>query len=458
VSQDPPVKELLVRDPQYRALKEYLISITGLSYYENKDEDLARHIQGRLTTLGINDCTSYFEMLKDPLQRGAELDALVAEITIGETYFFRHQEHFDALRDVVIPDLLARKHASRSLRIWCAGCAAGPEAYSLAILLKREFGEKLAGWSVSILGTDINQHSLACARQGKFSDWALRGTSAELKRECFVAEGNSWRIAPEYKDWISFRHHNLVEHPFPSPINGLCAFDLILCRNVMIYFGMNLINRIIGQFHDCLLEEAWLLVGPTEPNMTSFKAFQAVNAPGVTIYRKGAKAALTSTASERPAVTPQPTPPSRADAARNNKPVRPSRNTDPELAEVRRYADCGDWSKALACCERLLITDNLSSPLHFYHALVLEQMGRNLEAEAALRRAIYLDRRSVLPHYYLGLCLQSRSDSRDAARSFENAVALLEAHDDAEVFVDADGITVAEMKQLAKMQLEVLRS
>ena len=127
------------------------------------------------------------------------------------------------------------------------------------------------------------------------------------------------------------------------------------------------------------------------------------------------------------------------------------------LIDVRRHADRGAWESAARCCEQLLRTDNLNSATHFHHALVLQQMGRHDEAERSLRRAIYLDRQSVLAHYYLGLFLQSRGDGRHAERSFENALDLLRARGDTEVFADADGITVAELRKLAKMHIEILR-
>jgi chemotaxis protein methyltransferase CheR len=445
-------------DPFYPHLKAYLIETTGLKYYEDKDDDLASRIHRRLSSLGIRDCASYHDLLRDPLLGSRELDELLAEITIGETYFFRHQEHFDALRDVVLPDLLARNHARRSLRIWCAGCADGPEAYSLAILLEREMSQKLVDWDVSILGTDINRRSLARARDGKFDEWALRATNEELKRECFLKEGNCWQIAPKYKQWISFQYHNLVEDPVPSLANNLTAFDLIICRNVTIYFGPDLTRRMIQQFHDCLVGRAWLLVGPTEPNMTFFTSFCAVNAPGVTLYQKAPQCAAAATATNPQMALPPPPP---LDTVHTPFPHgRASLNPGVEhtLADVRLHADRGEWAEAVQGCEQLLKKGSLDSLVHFYYALVLEQMARHSAAEAALRKAIYLDRKSVLPHYYLGLFLQSRGDPRQAARSFENAIELLELRRDAEAFADADGMTVAEMKKLAKMHLEVLQT
>jgi chemotaxis protein methyltransferase CheR len=449
-------KDDLTCDPLYPFLKSHLIETTGLHYYADKDDDLANRIHRRFSSLGVHDCASYLDILRDSQRGRRELDELIGEITIGETYFFRHQEHFDALRDIVFPDLLARNHAKRSLRIWSAGCADGPEPYSLAILLWREMAHKLVDWDVSILGTDINRASLARAREGKYEDWALRATNEDLKRDCFLRDGKSWQIVPRFKQWISFQYHNLVEDQAPSLVNNLTAFDLIVCRNVTIYFAPDLAHRMIQRFHDCLVGGAWLLVGPTEPNMTSFTSFCAVNAPGVTLYRKAPQSTKVAAAID-PVIMPLPLPCSTPPIVHAGSVQTPSGpRVEQTLAGVRLHADRGEWQSAVRCCEQLLKEDSLNSVVHFYHALVLEQMARHSEAELAVRRAIYLDRQSALPHYYLGLFLQSRGDLRQAARSFENAIELLESREDGDVIADADGMTVAEMKKLARMHLEVL--
>jgi chemotaxis protein methyltransferase CheR len=454
VSATLPFPDALIMDPLYPRLKEHLVESTGLAYYADKDVDLARRVGRRLSTLGAPDCAAYLAILRDPVRGPSELDALIAEVTIGETYFFRHEEHFDALRDVVLPDLIARNRPSRRLRIWSAGCADGPEPYSVSILLKRNLAHELAGWDVTILGTDINRHCLARAREAKFETWALRSTPEDLKGACFLNEGRWWRLAPEYKEWVSFQYHNLVEHSFPSLLNNLFGFDLIVCRNVMIYFGPDLMQRTIRRFHDCLVPGAWLLVGPSEPNMTYYSSFRTVPAPGVTLYQK----LVGQVDNLRPIVNRPPW--DEADAASrpiDNRPQVVNLPHKPTLADVRRYADGGAWESAVGCCELLLKQDNLNSTSHFYFALVLEQTGRHDEAQKSLRRAIYLDRQSVLAHYYLGLSLQSRGDGRHAERSFENALDLLRSRSDSDIFADADGITVAELRKLAKMHIEILR-
>jgi len=459
----PPVTENLTADPLYHSLKAYLIEASGMSYYADKDDDLAGRIQRRLQVLGLNDCASYLGILRDPIKGRAELDELIAEVTIGETYFFRHAEHFDALRNIVLPDLIARNQEKRSLRIWCAGCADGPEAYSIAILLGREMAHKLVDWNVSILATDINRYSLARAREGKFAEWAFRATPDEIRQECFVPEGAGWRIAPRHKEWISFEHYNLIADPVSAPVTRITPIDLIVCRNVMIYFDADVTQQMVHRFHGCLAEGGWLLVGPTEPNMKYFKAFSTVNAPGVTLYQKTAPAKVPMIEPETlppPRPRPQPAP---AKLQSIQKAARPdavpllSAPPEPTIEQARALADRGDWLTAVEICERLLKKDSLNWQAQFCHALVLDHMGRRDEAEAGLRKAIYLERQSALPHYYLGLLLQSKGNDKQAARSFQNAIQLLESRADAETFADADGITVAEMRKLAQMHLQVVQ-
>ncbi len=494
---------MLTDDPLYSGLKQYIVGHTGLAYYQDKDADLAQRIGRRLASLNVPDCAAYLQMLRDPRNGPAELEALISEITIGETYFFRHQDHFDALRDVVLPEIIARNSSLGCLRIWCAGCADGSEPYSLSILLKNDLANQLAGWEVTILGTDINRRCLERARAGKFEDWALRSTPEDVKRNCFIKEGKSWTLAPQYRESVCFEYHNLAEDRLPPLVHRLSAFDLIVCRNVTIYFGPGQTQRIVQRFHDCLVPGGWLLVGPAEPNMTYFTSFRVLNAPGVTLYQKERQPApdpvpgeriglqlplppesgerLPESRSPAAAITPAVPDPARAQSApaestpaqsksaestpaqfaiaqstlAQSKPAEPT-PAHPTIADIRRHADGGAWESAVRCCEQLLELDTLNSDAHFYHALILEHTQRPAEAERSLRQAIYLDRTSVLPHYYQGLFLQSRGDRRQAARSFENTLDLLRTHGESEILPNGDGISVADLKKLAQRHLEIL--
>jgi chemotaxis protein methyltransferase CheR len=430
----------IVEDPHYAPLKEYLIAATGLAYYGDRDQYMAELIGRRLSTLGVRDCASYSERLADGEAGSRELDALIAEMTIGETYFFRDRPQFDAIRDVVIPEILDRKQSSKRLRIWSAGCSNGAEPYSLAILLARDLGHRLSGWDVSIFATDINRRYLAQGQAGRFQEWALRATCASVKQECFTKKGQVWAIRPEYTEWTTFAHMNLVESAFPS------QFDLILCRNVMIYFAPETIRRLIPQFHDALSDGGWFVAGAAEHNLENFHCFDTVSAPGATVYRKSERvlrAAMSAVPAQMSAFPTEITP----------------ADTLPEPAtidDLRLLADRGDWENAVPQCDRLLAQDRLNPAVHFYRALLLEQTARREEAERSLRQAIYLDRNFLLAHYHLGLALAKGNRRRLAARSFANVLRLAGGMRDEQPIENGDGLTVAGLKQVAEMHLRNL--
>jgi chemotaxis protein methyltransferase CheR len=465
----------LVLDPDYPSLKRHLIESTGLAYYVDKDVDLAARISARLSELTLDGCGAYLDLLRNRQAGEPERHLLIGLLTIGETYFFRYTEQFDALRDVVIPDVLERNRASRTLRIWSAGCAIGAEPYSVAILLKQHFGDRLGGWDVRILGTDINQAFLARATRGEFDERALRSTPDEVKREWFLPSGPSghvWVVKPLLKEWVSFQYHNLVEHPYPSVVHGIAALDVILCRNVMIYFDWEVIGRILGRFHECLSDGGWLAVGHAESNTDVFRTYRTVNVPGATLYQKNenrppiatSPAASLAGTPWHPSPAPQPwSPPvlpAMPDDVRSGAAALAQKQAAPalsDLAVARRFADQGEWLEAARRFESLVERERLNPLAHFYQGVVLEQMNRVDAAERAFRAAIYLDRTFVLAHYHLALLLGKTGRQDSAVQSLRNVQGLLAKTDEEREIPDADGLTVGDLVQLTAMHMDLWR-
>ena len=458
-------------DPGFAPLKGFIIEATGLAYYADKDDDLALRVSERLAASGEPDCAAYLQLLHDARAGAAELDRLVEQLTVGETSFFRHAELFDGLRATVLPDLLGRNRDRRRLRIWSAGCATGAEPYSIAILLARDFAAAVEGWEISILGTDINRRFLARAAEGVFRDWDFRGTCWSKIDDCFERRGAEWAIRAEYRKWVSFQWHNLVRHPYPSLINNLVAFDLILCRNVLIYLSTDTVNRVTQRLYACLVEGGWLLVGHAEPNVDRFRAFRTVNVPGAVLYQRpltlasGAASAGAPAPPERapiPLIAKRPAAtaaPARAPARRagSNGGVARADQAGRRLAEVRRMADAGALDAAVDACKRLVAADMMNPELHLHLALLAEQQGDRRQAEAALRRTIYLSPENALAHYFAGLLQQRGGRRSEAIRSYRNVLKLLAERADADLAPSADGVTVCDLRELARMQLEVAR-
>jgi chemotaxis protein methyltransferase CheR len=268
---------------------------------------------------------------------------------------------------------------------------------------------------------------------------------------------------------VSFQHHNLVEHPYPSIVHGIAALDLILCRNVMIYFDWAVIGRVIGRFHECLVDGGWLAVGHAESNTEVFRTYRTVNVTGATIYQKSSDHPTAPSHPVSPALAPtmwQPaaggqqqwSPPVLPDVPASSRPsparlpVTPALNG---LALVRQLADQGNWTDAARRCELLLDADPLNAAVHFYQALIMEQMNQYGDAELAFRRALYLDRAFLLAHYHLAILLGKTGRRDNAIRSLRNVQGLLSRMDKNQPIADADGLTPDDLGQLIDMQLEL---
>jgi chemotaxis protein methyltransferase CheR len=443
-------------DPSYPRLKRHLIAATGLAFYTDRDEQLCELISERMAELGLGSCASYGQFL-DGVQGHREWEILTGQLTIGETYFFRDEAHYAALRDIVFPDILSRNRRSMELRVWSAGCSTGAEPYSLAIMLSRQMAERTAGWKISIVGTDLNRSFLAEAEEGKYREWALRATPNAVRRDCFSKDGGLWAIDPRFKEWVSFQYLNLAESKLTPPFTG--PVDLILCRNVMIYFGAEANRKLIGTFHDCLADGGWLAVGAAETSPGKFQAFHLVDAAGARLYQKMTKPNMALVVVPAP-VTLQPAAAQPlVEPAAVEPPVakpRALRAHEPQRADLEgllRLADRGDWERAHDYSQRLLEQEPLNPVAHFYKALMLEHLGRAPDAERSLRRAIYLDRNFALAHYHLGLALKRDRQTDKASRSFGNVLRVLEGIPDHAAVTAGPGVNATGLMELAKMHL-----
>ena len=462
--------EAIRRDPNFPRLKSMVIDATGLAYYADKDSAFAERINRRLPFGRITTVGGYLAALEAEGPTGAEYQGLINELAVGETFFFRYIEQFDALRAVAIPECLRRNQSSRLLRIWSAGCSIGPEAYTLEILLKQHFAAQLEGWQVHIVGTDINGAFLEQARRGAYGDWAVRGLSPETLEACFDRQDKLWSVKPKYRQWTSFMPFNLVDGAIPSYPHGIGHFDIILCRNVMIYFDEATRHRLLGNLHKALADGGWLVVGHAEAGPQMNELFIPVSVPGATLYRKQAEPAAPAAAGRglppSPAAAPalpvlksrraigpapdaapdpavRPAPRSRRAAPAATPPAAP---TPPDTAETN------ERSTVLEACLAQVEANRLDPGAHYQLGLVEEELGVG-DPVAAFKRALYLDPRFVLADYHLALAYWRRGRLVPAQRHFRNAREALESRPDDEAVAEGGGLTVQELRGMLDLWL-----
>lgn len=231
--------------PQFR---HTILSLTGIDLDCYKGNQMERRLQAIMRRVGAEDLLQYSRMLQGEPQRVKEFRDF---LTINVTEFFRNPDKFAELKERILPDLLRRWPR---LRIWSAGCSTGAEPYSLVIILD----ELDPRGQHEIVATDIDEEALKAARSGAYPERDMREVSPQRRRRYFTQEGDLWVVRPEYRQRVRFQQQNLLSDPFPTEV------DLILCRNVVIYFSEEAKDGLYCRFHRALKPGGILFVGGTE--------------------------------------------------------------------------------------------------------------------------------------------------------------------------------------------------
>jgi chemotaxis protein methyltransferase CheR len=250
-------REFEFTDVDFRRVRELVRGTIGISLAESKRELVYGRLVRRVRHLG---CGSFAEYL-DCLEPGdAELEQFCNAITTNLTAFFRERHHFEFLAQAVLPALLQRNAWSRRIRIWSAGCSTGEEPYSIAMVVRETLGD-LGGWDLRILATDVDSNVLAQAQSGIYDAARFEGIGNPRRERWFVAApgGRGHEARPELKQLIAFRRLNLIE---PWPMRG--PFDVIFCRNVIIYFDKETQRDIVGRMAGLQREGDHLILGHSE--------------------------------------------------------------------------------------------------------------------------------------------------------------------------------------------------
>jgi chemotaxis protein methyltransferase CheR len=273
-------------DPAYLKIRDLIYRASGIYHAEEKLYLLTSRCMHRMSEIGTQNPSEYLKRLTTGADRDAELRLLLNEITIGETYMFRHPPQLEALRTVILPEIVKVKSQMgfKRLRFWTAGCSTGEEPYTLAIFLLQESVNFLAGWTFDILATDLNDSSLETARAGIYGDYALRNTSEALRKKYFkVQDGTRLQVADQLKALVRFERINLSDENKMLLQKGI---DVIFCCNVLIYFDLESKRRVVRHFYSSLAPGGYLFLGHAESLFQVDDSFRLVHFPKTTAYRK----------------------------------------------------------------------------------------------------------------------------------------------------------------------------
>ncbi|MFQ5599313.1 MAG: CheR family methyltransferase [Candidatus Krumholzibacteriia bacterium] len=424
-----------------------------------READLERGARAAARAHGFPNAQSYIEKMLSLAWTQEQAEILASHLTVGETCFFRETEALDVLKREVLPQLVWSRRNDRRLNFWSAGCCTGEEPYSLAILVREQLQDP-GDWDVRILASDVNPRFLRIARTGIYSRWSFRGTPQELRRKYFDRRADDrFEIHGDIRDMVTFTYGNLVEHPpcrFGEEAHGM---DVILCRNLLMYFSDEQRARAISNLHRALDDDGWLLVSAVESFSGFCPQFDLVHSPGAIFYRKtsrqgreqerGPRTASSDTLRPgggaaddmRGEVVPlQDTHRTRAGSrveVRQTHVPQESPNREPEAApgrdpysEAKEAYRLGRHDEVLRRLLAILPArgERVGSPGFGKEAALLARtyadVGRLEEAFHWCRDAIEAERMNADLHYLLGVILQEQERTEEAVKSLRRAVYL----------------------------------
>ncbi|MEM7045455.1 MAG: protein-glutamate O-methyltransferase [Pseudomonadota bacterium] len=272
-----PDKEFAFSDVDYRSIRDRVYDLAGISLGDQKVDLVYSRLSKRLRALGLTSFTSYLELL-DSAEGRPELERMLNALTTNLTSFFRESHHFDHLKTVAVKSALDRqKFSNHRLRLWSSACSTGEEPYSIAMTLL-DCDIDLSGVDTRILATDLNTEVLQHASNGRYSSAVMAKCPAASRRHFKLDKDGKGEVQASVKGLISFRHLNLL-HSWP--MKGL--FDIIFCRNVLIYFDNDTKQQLVNRFVDILEPGGWLYLGHSESASGTHPDLELI---GRTIYRK----------------------------------------------------------------------------------------------------------------------------------------------------------------------------
>lgn len=494
-------------------VSSYVGSRLGLHFPKERSGSLQRGLERAAADFGLPDVASCARwLLSSPLSKH-QIEVLASHLTVGETYFFRDRKLFEYLEKTILPARIRQgRKAGRRLRIWSAGCATGEEPYSIAILLRKLIRD-IENWNIALLATDINPVALAKAVKGIYGNWSFREVPARVKTVYFEEiEAGRYALHPEFRKLVTFSCHNLFEDPYPSLTNNTNAMDIIICRNVLMYFAPDRQREVVRRLCHCLVEGGLLILTPVEGSETLCRPLVPLRLPGATVYRKANRggAAPDETPFKEPAffesgpprfqvseplpvpevekageglsaLPPLELPPAetvKSGTVSEEKPLPPP---DPygealaayekglhDIAETgitklladrpdsaaglallaRIKANRGQLAEARELCVAAIAAEKLHPGFHYLLGMIQQELGSAEESTASFKRAIYLEQNFVLAHFALGTVARRQGVSREAARHFANARAALRNYRRDDMLPESEGVTAGRMEEI----------
>ncbi|MEM9883119.1 MAG: protein-glutamate O-methyltransferase CheR [Planctomycetota bacterium] len=279
----PATTRITLTQPQFETLRKVVYDRAGIHFQDTKKYVLESRLARRLEELEFENFDQYLVFLTSGPYQLDEFQEMFNRITINETSFFRNEPQLNQFENRFLPELLENRRANKTLRVWSAACSSGEEPYTLAMILHRSLGIRLSDWKIEILGTDISEKVLKTAQAGRYPHYAIKSTNPMVLSRYFKQEGREYQLDPEIMSMVHFEKLNLKD---TYAARRFGTFDVIFCRNVMIYFDEPMKKSCVQMFHKQLADDGTLMIGHSESLRNLGVAFTQLNVPQAFAYEK----------------------------------------------------------------------------------------------------------------------------------------------------------------------------
>lgn len=435
---------------------------------------------------------NYLKELRKAHDHSLIIEQLINNITIGETYFFRDQKQMNLLTERILPDIIENKKREQNhhLRIWSAGVSSGEEIYTLAMILNEKFSDT-AHWTVSLLGTDINTLQLNKAISGEYTEWSMRSIDDYYKNKYFKKINNKFYLSRDIIDKVTFYYLNLNDNTYPSIFNGTNAQDLILCRNVLIYFDSSRIKQVMHQFTQSLNADGYLILGASDPVHISDTHLKLFTPTVYQLFKRDEMKSQFSSGDEKISTLHETTHPIHGESeTKQNDLTHLSLMKHEEIekeieellsqcewqkvlklialqellehkslslmrAKALALASIGELRLSLKICEECIASFPADKYIYFTYALIQQECHDFSAAEQSLKKVIYLDHAFVVAHFQLGLLQLRHHHDEMGIKSLRNALTLAKNHSEQEKVPAAMNVTYGQLAEILKNELEI---
>ena len=370
------------------------------------------------------DAESFLSALDDPAQHALLIGRLVDQVVVQETFFMREPAELEA---VDWHQLLAAANArgSSEVNVWVSACASGEEAYSLAMLATEAFGHGRP--PVAILATDISMRALRRAEEAAYSERSIRDLSPVRRDRFLVGQGTRSAVGEPLRSLVRLRRHNLVADPAPPA--GEVAFDLVLCRNVLIYFGSETVEAVVKSLESALQPGGQLILGASDRLSSSARRLSEV-ASGESRPPAAARTATPDRRANGAGSRTLRRPLGRAGSSHGQPAVKSSPAPAPDVSEALEAANGGEYAAAIESADRILAVDPLNAKAYYLRGISELASDDPVAAAGSLRRALYVDPTFALAAFQLARAHDLRGDPQAARRAYARTLHVLGRGDD----------------------------